>query len=296
MKIVAPLVLAAVLVSGCTDMFLQPTHERYPQLEMHGLVVHEFEIPSTDSVRLAAWSFPVVENQLARPDAVLRKATHAQTLVLQVHGNALNMSLQFQYLAWLPLAGQELITFDYRGFGGSEGRESVAGALEDTKAALRYVDDQAEKRGIKWVLVGQSIGGTLALRALEEQPVRHLGLIVIESAFRSYAGVAREKLAGRWWTWPFQWLGPLTVSNASGPTSQGLQTLAPGVPVILIRSKEDPVVPVHQTDLIWDELREPKEYWIHDENGHVNAFLTEDRRYRKQLLQKIQTLVGFPTR
>ena len=246
------------------------------------MVAEELEIASQNGIVLCAWKFPVKAY----------KTKYPLGMVLQAHGNAQNMSAHFEYLSWLPKTGYDLVTFDYRGYGCSDGQADVGGSVEDTKAAIRFIDNEAGKKGLKWALVGQSLGGALSLRALEEQPVQNLGLIVIDSSFYSYRAVAREKLSSLWITWPFQWLPYLLISDQYKPTELGLKNLAPNVPVVVMHSEQDPVVPIHQGEVLYEGLREPKEFWRMTARGHINGFFTDDKKYRNQFVEKLKSTLG----
>lgn len=274
MSTAAKILSACLFTTACTNIFVQPSRDRYSELEAKKMVPEQLELQSQNGMILCAWKFP---------------AKQSQGMVLQVHGNAQNMSAHFEYLSWLPFSGYDLVTFDYRGYGCSDGNADVGGSVEDTKAAIRFMDQEAGKRGLKWSLVGQSLGGTLSLRALEEQPTKNLGLIVIDSSFYSYRGIAREKLASMWITWPFQWLPYLLITDQYSPKGQGLKSLAPNVPVVLMHSEKDPVVPINQGEQIYSELREPKEFWRLTEPGHIHGFAMGDKRYRNQLVEKLKS-------
>ena len=64
------------------------------------------------------------------------KARDARGTVLVLHGNAENISTHASGVLWLVPEGFNVFIFDYRGYGRSEGRPTVAGVHKDADAAL----------------------------------------------------------------------------------------------------------------------------------------------------------------
>src|SRR3989344_3144582 len=64
--------------------------------------------------------------------------------VLHFHGNAANISYQYQFSDSLIQAGFQVMTFDYQGFGKSEGKESQENVLEDGLSALHYMKSRED--------------------------------------------------------------------------------------------------------------------------------------------------------
>ena len=263
---------AAALASlnACTFLFLQPDRTLYPMAAQGGRAPQAIAFKSLDGVKLTAWIF--------------RASGPAKALVVQFHGNAQNMTSHFQLLAWLTDQGFDLLIFDYRGYGQSEGQATVHGAYLDSRAALGLAQKMARDRGLPLVVYGQSLGGSLLLKALEDEaPIPELRLIAVESSFNGYREIAREKLALFWLTWPLQWLAYPLISDSESPGGPGLRRL-PHVPIILIYSARDPVVPLHHGVELFSEMNEPKEFWEHPEPGHVNGMFVQGGALRARFL------------
>jgi pimeloyl-ACP methyl ester carboxylesterase len=171
------------LLAGCSmveNFFFYPDAATYAQPAQFGLK-HEdvfFRVP--DGSRLHGWWLPA----LRQP---------ALGSVLHLHGNAANITNHLPLAAWLPQAGYDVLMFDYRGFGRSEGRPSLHGVVDDAAAALAELRKRAHTAD-RLVLFGQSLGGATALRLLarDAQGVR---AAIIDSAFSSYRQIARDAAA-----------------------------------------------------------------------------------------------------
>lgn len=259
---------------------------------MEGLVYQEQMVASEDGTKLATWYFPTLENVKKKPELVFaEKPTETRAIVVQFHGNAENMTTHYRFLSWLPFNGYDLLTFDYRGYGQSVGKKNITGIFSDVKAMLHYADQLASEKHLPLIVYGQSLGGSLLLRALQETSLTNLKLIVIESSFWGYQMIAREKLAGFWLTWPFQWLAYLLVSDHYRPGGKGLEKLPP-VPKVLIYSEHDPVVPINHGEELFRDLKDPKYFWKHSTPGHVNAMFVEQGKYREELLAMMKAVTA----
>lgn len=69
----------------------------------------------------------------------------------------------FGFAGDLANSGYQVLTFDFRGYGGSQGRTDVAVIDRDVRAAVRYM--AGSRRAARVVLVGASMGGTASLAA-----------------------------------------------------------------------------------------------------------------------------------
>jgi fermentation-respiration switch protein FrsA (DUF1100 family) len=290
LKIMALLVFSP-LIGGCTNVFFQPDRTRYPYLEQDRLDAYELAVKSMDGTRLSAWYLSSVQAAKAHPEQVSAEfKTHLERprgLVVQWHGNAENMTSHYRFLAWLTLQGYDLLTFDYRGYGASEGTKDFDGIYQDARAMIRFASEIGKEKNLPLIFIGQSIGGSLLLRALEEERPDNLRLIVIEAAFYSHQQIAREKLAANWLTWPLQWLSYWLISDRYAPGGSQLKTLPP-VAKILIYSEGDPVIPIHHGEQLFAELDEPKEFWRVQSGGHVTGMFAENGKYRRELLERLR--------
>jgi pimeloyl-ACP methyl ester carboxylesterase len=76
--------------------------------------------------------------------------------------------------AWFPFAGElagkryHVLTFDFRGYGESDGNKQIDHGATDVVAALQYVRTQ---RPIRVVLLGASMGGTASFIVAASNPV-----------------------------------------------------------------------------------------------------------------------------
>ena len=258
------------LVSGCTQTFFQPERALIQTPERAGLRYETVKLRAADGVDLLTWFLPA-------------RGT-PQATVLFLHGNAENISTHFFNVAWMPGEGFNVLALDYRGYGGSGGTPSLAGVQLDIDAALEALLERPDVDRRRIVLFGQSLGGALAIHYAARGKQRDaLRAVIADSAFADYRAIVKEKLAGFFLTWPFQWLPALTVDNDYAPLAS-VRAVSP-LPLLLIHGERDGIVPVHHSKRLYDAATEPRELWLVPEAGHIQS--VGDPALRRRLTEFI---------
>jgi len=267
-------------LSGCTHLFFFPTQPDFPFLTEDKVTHERLQLKAKDGTGLAAMRLPPLKKPIG--------------VALQFHGNAQNMTSHYRFLSWLTEDGWEVLAFDYRGYGKSEGkigrfRGDLDGFVDDGVTAIQWANQRAKDLGVPMVIFGQSLGGNLSLRALTaiEQEAEQLRLVVIDSSFYSFTSIAREKLSDTWLTWPFQWSAYLLVSDhlSAGPRINSKPKLPPA---IFLHSEADPVVSNRQGLLLYESYPSEKVRWTIQEPGHMNAM--SDLKIRQKLSERLKDL------
>jgi fermentation-respiration switch protein FrsA (DUF1100 family) len=259
------IIALGALLAGCTQVFFQPHRLKVLTPEKFGLAYEEVQFKSGDAVELFGWFLP------ARGDA--------SGTILFLHGNAENISTHIAAIAWLPAQGFNVFLIDYRGYGASGGNPTLAGAQRDIDAGMQTLLARSDIDTDRIVVYGQSLGGALAIYNVAHSPYRdHMRALVVDSAFSSYTGITREKLASTWLTWPFQWLAPLTVDESFSPLP-AIKLISP-IPLLVIHGDQDTIVPVHHAQRLYDAALEPKQLWVIPGAGHIQGMRQEMWRDR----------------
>lgn len=263
------MMFTAPLCSGCTKLFFFPHSYLMDTPERHGIEYRIENFQAADGTSLNAWFLPSKNK-----DGGKAKAT-----VLFLHGNAENISTHFRNVAWMPEEGFNVLVLDYRGYGASEGTPSLAGMQLDIDAAMRSLLAHKDVDPNRIVVIGQSLGGALAIHYIAHSAYRaNIRAVVIDSAFSDYRRIAREKFAGALLTWPFQWLPWITVDNDYSPLDS-VAALSP-LPLLLIHGDQDVVIPHHHSQRLFERAGEPKELWITPGAGHTQSLSNEAVRNR----------------
>jgi hypothetical protein len=224
---VVVIALLALLLAGCVErMFFYPDSTPYTRPEQFGLQHEDVFITAVDGSRLHGWWLPAKGTSLGS--------------VLHLHGNAANVSNHLPLVAWLPAAGFDVLMLDYRGFGRSQGRPTLDGVVDDAAAALAYLRTRPGVDGRRLVVLGQSLGGATALRLLarDSDGVR---LAVIEAAFASYRGIARDAARQSVVLAPLAPIATPMLPGAQADPVAALKGLR--VPLLIVHGTADEVIP-----------------------------------------------------
>jgi fermentation-respiration switch protein FrsA (DUF1100 family) len=260
--------LLSLATIGCTNIFFLPWRGHVMTPDRAGLEYADVDFTAADGTPLHAWFLPA-------------RVQPALGTILVLHGNAENISTHIASVYWLPARGYNLLLLDYRGYGKSGGKPSLPGAQDDITSAMRMLLARPGVDPDRIVVLGQSLGGALAIYNVAHSPYRaHIRALVVESTFFDYRAIVREKLDSFWLTWPFQWPLSWTVCNDYSP-SQAVAQVSP-IPLLIVHGDRDNIVPSTHGERLYAAAREPKRYWRVAGGGHIGAW--QHAEYRDRLV------------
>jgi pimeloyl-ACP methyl ester carboxylesterase len=136
-----------------------------------------FVVRARDGTQLRGWIVPG-----SRPNA---------PWTLTFTGNTGTAQSMLDIGMWFARrTGSTTVLWDYRGFGFSDGRPSIAATRDD---ALRVYDAMRARSGGNLVLYGNSFGTTIATRVATARPVRALVLHAAPSSATELFGAFRDR-------------------------------------------------------------------------------------------------------
>jgi hypothetical protein len=253
---------------SCTSLIYHPDRYLYADPNAQGIKFKEYFIRSYDGTRLLAWD---LKSKTADPE----------NLILMFHGNAENLSSHVFNLTWMLDHKSDILIFDYRGYGLSEGSPYPKGLAEDGLKLLEIAHDKFKSGHYKrFIVYAQSLGGSVALRSLEEVPWRNdISLLVLDSTYRSPSDVAAEKTNGLLW-----WL-----ISSEYTAEKHLTHLT--MPLLVIHAPKDPVVNYKFGEEIFALAPTPKKtFWRVEAGYHGDVFFVNKGEYRMQFLRHIENL------
>jgi len=203
-----------------------------------------------DRLKLSAWYIP---------------AEKADFTVLFCHGNGGNMTHRLDTINILNELGLNCFIFDYRGYGASEGKPSEAGTYRDAKAAYNWLTKNKKINPEKIILFGRSLGGSIAAYLTTKVDAKAL---VIESSFTSYVDIGKK-------FYPYM---PVRLAAIySYPTIDYVRNIH--LPLLIIHSRNDEVIPFEFGLRLYDAANEPKEF-VEISGTHNDGFLFSGEIYR----------------
>lgn len=209
--------------------------------------------------------------------------------VLHLHGNAGNISTHLPMVAWLPHAGFNLLTFDYRGFGRSSGEPTLNGIVDDAQAALQWLRQQPGVDAQRLIVLGQSLGGATASRLVARDPAG-VKLLVLDCAFSSYRGIALDAVRGTWLA-SFAPAAVRALPDAAHDPLTAIQQLR--VPLFVMHSSDDAVVPMAHGRALYAAAPEPKQWLEVQYTQHVDGLMHEP--IRRQVLAAMLRALDAPS-
>ncbi|MBI3752565.1 MAG: alpha/beta hydrolase [Deltaproteobacteria bacterium] len=254
-----------IFTAGCSSLFFYPQKELLDNPALKQVSYEDVYFMTADGVKLHGWH--------------LKAKDKSRGIILQLHGNAENISTHVNSVLWLTLEGYDVFTFDYRGYGKSEGSPTLDGVHRDAEAALETALKLPDINRKRIFVLGQSLGGAIAVYTIAASPYKnHVKAVILDSAFSSYRDIAREKLAGFILTWPFQYPLSLLFNDYYSPV-KWIKNVYP-LPILIIQGDQDTIVPPHHALILYEAALNPKELWLVNGAGHIQAFAVKDIRER----------------
>lgn len=244
------------VMTGLDGFFYHPTRRIWNTPEQLQLTCEDVTFNTRDGLRLHGWWVPA----LGKPRGT----------IIHLHGNAENLTNHVAFSAWMPAAGYNLLIFDYRGFGKSQGAPTRAGTIADGYAALDYVLQRPDVDRSRVFLYGHSLGGAIATVVAAERP--EPAAIILDSTFSSYRGIAArhaQQLFGA--KWIAANLSHMLVSRGFDPIDY-IARVAPR-PVMVITSGADRICFPELGRELFDAAHEPKIFWEAPNVNHGEAVI-----------------------
>ena len=192
----------------------------------HGWEHERVEIEAEDGETLAGWYLPSTG---AGPLA------ERGWVAIYCHGNAGNIGGRLLALEGLRRLGLAVLIFDYRGYGESSGRPTVAGTRLDIAAAWDHLIEARGYAHDEIVLWGRSLGGAVAIdqAARAAEAGTPPAALVVESSFTSTVAIGEEV-----YPWlPVGWFA----GKIDYPSAKLIEQVS--VPVLLAHSPQDELIP-----------------------------------------------------
>lgn len=230
----------------------------------HGLPVEDVWLTSSDGTKLHAWWIP---NQ------------NAKFTFLAFHGNAANVANRASVYEFLSDTPANILALEYRGYGRSDGKPSETGFYRDADAAYAYL---VTSRGLDpntIISFGQSLGTAVAANLA----ARHkMGGVLLEAPFLSASRAARKIF----WFLP----GTSLLVYSQFDTQARLKKI--NAPILIVHCTQDPVIPFHFGQEVYDAARPPKTFLSINGYCHEEASVIAPAEYHAALIKFLSSIPG----
>ncbi|MBD2499333.1 alpha/beta hydrolase [Anabaena azotica] len=195
----------------------------------------------------------------------------AKYTILYAHGNAEDLGEIKQFLEQLRDLGFNVLAYDYRGYGTSEGTPTENHAYQDIDAAYNYLIKDLKIPPKNIIVFGRSVGGGSAVDLAARQPI---GGLILESTFTSaFRVVVPIKIL------PFDKFNNLQKIKAVR------------CPVLIIHGQADEIISVTHGQKLYAAAPSPKlSLWV-ENASHNDVFWVAGQRYQN-ILREFANLVS----
>lgn len=236
--------LCALLLSGCSSLFFYPMKPWVQNPARLGLAYQDVVLIEADGTRIDGWWLPA--------------SAPLKGTVYYLHGNAQNISTHIMNVAWLPAAGYQVLLIDYRGFGLSDGKPTLAGAMVDIQTGLDWLKASGRQAKKPLIVYGQSLGASMAGWVLaQKQNQGKANCFIEEAGFADYKGIVNAIMKKSWLLWPLRPLVLPFIDNRYAP-DKVIAHLS--IPLLALHSRDDQVVPFAQGQALFAAAAEPKTF------------------------------------
>jgi len=244
--------------------------------DQFGLPHENISFRTEDNLTLKGWFIPAPE--------------FSSRTIICLHGHASNRSIVMSHTYFLREHGFNLLYFDFRGAGESQGKISSVGYLEgrDLKAAMQFLRDNKEQEAEHIAIYGISMGAAVAINEAADNPA--IECVISEAAFASY-----EKVVGKW-AWnhfkiPYYPLVPLALFFVRMKLRANPEPLSPrhrigGIaprPIFLVHGSHDNLVAARDARLLYRLAGEPRQLWIVPGASHGKCAEIGGKQYKDKL-------------
>ena len=257
--------MLSALLSSCRfedQIIFQPSPHIIDQPSSASLAFEDLYFETTDGVRLNGWFIP---------------HPRAQFTLLWFHGNAGNIGHRVDNIKRLHDQLEiNVLIFDYRGYGRSEGSISEAGSYLDGAAAVVFLYEKLGRDRNNIVFFGRSLGAAVAAEmARRYQPQ---GLI-LESPFVSIREMAKAI---------FPSLPIRSLLQTEYDIVKKIKEIR--TPLLVLHGDRDEVVPFAQGKAVFAAAPEPKAFYTIVGAGHNDTYIAGGEPYYQRLREFVTSI------
>ena len=191
-------------------------------------------------------------------------------VLLYFHGNTGNLDTYNAEINRYWTFGYETFSFDFRGYGKSEGTPTWEGLAEDGLAAVDYVSTETGLLPSELPYLGLSLGGSVATRTAGVEPP---AVLITESMFASGEDLIDDGSGlglPPGWLLEDEWDNTIAIAEVH-------------VPVLVMHGEADEFIQVEHGREVYAAANDPKELWIVPGADHSTIPDTDPAGYEEHV-------------
>ncbi|MFO0868392.1 MAG: alpha/beta fold hydrolase [Pirellulales bacterium] len=198
--------------------------------------VEDVTVVADDGIELHGWHFrpSAAKTASAEPDPAVGSLAGAPRVAIYFSGNAGHRGYRIEEAQLLNRLGCHVLLFDYRGYGDNAGSPTEEALAGDARSVWRYVTQQQQVAPGRVILVGESLGGGVAVRLASEccEQGTPPGGLVLRATFSSLVDVA---------SWHYPWLPVAWALEERYPSIERAPRIT--CPILQFHGTRDTIVP-----------------------------------------------------
>ena len=237
------IVVAGALLSICVALYFYQTKLVFYPTREFAITPSQLQLPYEDvyidvttKERIHGWYFPA-----DNPDSDKKRP-----VALFCHGNTGNISHRLETVELVLHLGADILLFDYRGYGKSDGSPSEDNVYTDAEACYNWLVEQKGVRPENIILFGRSLGGAVVIELARRVKC---GGLVVESSFTSAEEMGKK-------IFPLIPIKYLLRYRFDSIGKIGSVTC----PVLVTHSPDDEIIPFEMGRQLFTAANEPKRF------------------------------------
>ena len=215
----------------------------------YNLIYEDITLTTEDNEEIKSWFIP---------------HNNPRATLLFLHGNGGNLSSRLDSINIFHQLGLSVFIIDYRGYGDSSGIATENGTYIDAETAFYFLRNEKNISEDDIIIFGRSLGGAVAIWLAKKY--KSLALIV-ESSFTSIIDMGKHN---------YPYLPISILANIYYPSIERVPNI--DIPILLIHSKEDDIVPYKFGRALFEAANEPKDF-LEIYGLHNDGYLTSGAVY-----------------
>jgi abhydrolase domain-containing protein 17 len=197
----------------------------------------------------------------------LQNPTAKYTLLMS-HGNGEDLGEIQEEMERFRSMGLNVLAYDYRGYGKSQGVATVSNVYDDIDAVYLYLTEMLNVSPDRILLYGRSVGGGPSTYLASRKPVAGM---ILESTFIS----------------TFRVILPIQILPFEKfPNQSHIRQIK--IPVLLIHGTDDRIIPYWHSQVLYDSIPGPKQLFTVEGAGHNDVSIVAGENYEKAIGQWLQ--------